>query len=70
MTTTIDGRTGSSQHIMRTKRCYTVDEVSEETTLSKATIRNMIKDGRLEVKRLGRRVVVLSEELDRFLSKD
>lgn len=56
------------QDVRPRRRCYTVAEVSEQTTLSKATVRNMIKDGRLRVKRLGRRVVILAEELDQLLA--
>jgi excisionase family DNA binding protein len=52
-----------------TKRAYSVEEVSEQTSLSKPYLRNKIRDGELPVSRLGRRVLILSEDLEEFLKR-
>lgn len=51
------------------KRAYSVDEVSQETTLSKPFLRKKIKDGELIATYFGRRVVILAENLEKFLKK-
>lgn len=51
------------------KKSFTVDEVAKMTTLSKPYLRNKIRDGSLLVKRFGRRVVILSDDLDKFLER-
>lgn len=47
---------------------YSVEEISSQTTLSKAFLRNEIRAGRLKVKRIGRRVLILHEDLKAFLN--
>lgn len=49
------------------KRGFSVEDISEQTTLSKAYLRNKIRDGSLKATRFGRRIVVLSEDLEVFL---
>ncbi len=49
---------------------YSVEEISEQTTLSKAFLRNEIRAGRLKVKKFGRRVLVLNEDLQAYLKRD
>ena len=44
------------------KLAYSVEELSEKTTLSKAFLRNEIKAGRLKTQRFGRRVLVLADD--------
>ena len=51
------------------KLAYSVEEISEQTTLSKAFLRSEIRAGRLIVKRFGRRVLVLGEDLRSYLNK-
>jgi excisionase family DNA binding protein len=51
------------------KFAYSVEEISERTSLSKAFLRNEIRAGRLNVKRFGRRVLVLVEDLQNYLNK-
>lgn len=58
----------NATNLVPRRRCFTVGEVSDLTTLSKATIRNLIRDRKLQATRLGRRIVIRSEDLDRFLS--
>ncbi len=48
---------------------YSVDEISEMTSLSKAFLRNKIRDGSLKATRFGRRVCVLAGDLTEFLTK-
>lgn len=49
------------------KRGFSVEEISEQTTLSKAYLRNKIREGSLRATRFGRRIVVLAEDLETFL---
>ncbi|MEO6589345.1 MAG: helix-turn-helix domain-containing protein [Pyrinomonadaceae bacterium] len=51
------------------KLAFSVAEVAEQTTLSKAYLRNEIRDGNLKVKRFGRRVLVLRDDLENYLRR-
>ncbi len=52
------------------KMAYSVDEISEQTTLSKAYLRNEIRAGHLKVQRFGRRVLVLNDDLQNYLKRE
>ncbi len=52
------------------KRAYSVEEISAQTTLSKAFLRKEIKEKRLKVQRFGRRVLILSEDLEAYLCRE
>jgi excisionase family DNA binding protein len=54
-------------NITQNKFAYSVEEISEQTTLSKAFLRNEIRAGNLKANRFGRRVLVLSENLQNYL---
>ncbi len=56
-----------NSNIEKTKMAFTVEEIAEQTTLSKAFLRLEIKRGKLKVKRFGRRVVVLYEDLRNYI---
>ena len=49
------------------KFAYSIDEISRQTSLSKAFLRNKIRDGELVATRFGRRVLVLRENLEAWL---
>lgn len=49
------------------KMAYSVGEISQLTSLSKIFIRNQIRDGKLKVRKIGRRVIVLKEDLQKYL---
>ena len=51
----------------RDRLAYSVDEISEQTTLSKAFLRNEIRAGHLKIKRFGARVCVLNADLQNYL---
>lgn len=51
------------------KLAYSVKEISEQTTLSKSFVRNEITAGNLKAQRFGRRVLVLNEDLQKYLGK-
>ncbi len=51
------------------KMAYSVDEISEQTTLSKAFLRNEIRAGKLKVKRCGRRVLILKSDFMNYLNE-
>ncbi len=53
----------------REKLAYSVEEVSEATTLSKSYVRNEIAAGNLKVKRFGRRVLILNRDLKNYLNE-
>jgi excisionase family DNA binding protein len=52
----------------QTKIAYSVEEISEQTTLSKAFLRNEIRAGKLKVKRCGRRVLILKDDFMDYLN--
>ncbi len=51
------------------KFAYSVEEISEQTTLSKAFLRNEIRTGKLKVKRCGRRVLILKDDFMNYLNE-
>ena len=51
------------------KIAYSVEEISEQTTLSKAFLRNEIRAGKLKVKRCGRRVLILKDDFMNYLNE-
>ena len=56
--------------ITKNKLAYSVGEISAETSLSKAFVRNEITAGKLKVQRFGRRVLVLHQDLQNYLNKE
>ncbi len=50
------------------KFAYSVEEISAQTTLSKAFLRNEIRAGKLKVKRCGRRVLILKDDFMNYLN--
>jgi excisionase family DNA binding protein len=53
---------------LKQKIAYSVEEISEQTTLSKAFLRLEIKRGKLKISRFGRRVIVRDEDLREYLA--
>lgn len=51
------------------KVAYSVDQIAEATSLSKAFLRKEIRLGRLKVRRFGRRVVILDTDLADYLER-
>jgi len=49
------------------KIAYSVEEISEQTSLSKAFLRNEIRAGHLKAKLVGRRVLILDADLQNYL---
>lgn len=54
--------------INENKMAFSIEEVSELTTLSKPFLRLEIKRGNLKVKRFGRRVLVRDEDLREYIA--
>ena len=54
-------------NVTNNKLAYSVEEISEQTTLSKAFLRNEIRAGNLKVKRCGRRVLILKDDFMNYL---
>lgn len=52
------------------KLAYSVEEISAQTTLSKAFLRNEIRAGHLKVKRCGRRVLILKDDFMNYLNRE
>jgi excisionase family DNA binding protein len=46
---------------------YAIEEISAQTSLSKAYLRQKIREGNLKATHFGRRVVVLRSDLEAFL---
>ncbi len=57
-----------SASVTDNKLTYSVEELSEQTTLSKAFLRNEIRAGKLKVKRCGRRVLILKDDFMNYLN--
>lgn len=57
------------QSVTETKErlAYSVEEISEQTTLSKPFLRNEIRAGKLKVRRCGRRVLILKDDFMDYL---
>lgn len=51
-----------------TNAAFSIEQISELTTLSKPFLRLEIKRGKLKAKRFGRRVLVLKSDLDSYLA--
>ncbi len=51
----------------RNKLAYSVEEIAEQTSLSKAFLRLEIKRGKLKVRRFGRRVIIRDEDLREYI---
>lgn len=49
------------------RRAYSVQEVSDQTTLSVPYLRSRIRAGNLKAKKVGRRVLILDGDLQSFL---
>lgn len=53
-----------------TKKAFSIEEISKQTTLSKAFLRLEIKRGKLKAKHFGRRVLILNEDLQNYLQRE
>jgi excisionase family DNA binding protein len=53
--------------VINNKFAYSIEQISEQTSLSKAFLRNEIQIGNLKAKRVGRRVLVMSSALIEYL---
>lgn len=53
--------------ISSTRLSYRLEEVAESTGLSLGMIRKEVREGKLNVRHIGRAVVVLSEDLETWL---
>ena len=62
------GKESAQETITNYKFAYSVEEISEQTTLSKAFLRNEIRAGKLKVKRCGRRVLILKDDFMNYLN--
>ncbi len=58
----------TQESVTHSKLAYSVEEISEQTTLSKAFLRNEIRAGKLKVKRCGRRVLILKDDFMNYLN--
>ncbi len=65
----IDGNVRGAETVTSNNLGFSVEQVSVQTTLSKAYLRKKIKEGDLKATYFGRRVVILREDLEAFLKK-
>lgn len=56
--------------MIREKLAYSIEELSELSTLSVPKIRKDIRNGKLESKKKGTRRIILRDEAIRYLSTD
>jgi excisionase family DNA binding protein len=50
------------------KKTHDVDSAAQTLNVSSAMVRKLIKRGELAAKKIGARVIILDEEIDRFLA--
>ena len=55
------------QESITNKKAFGIASISEQTDLSVAYLRKKIKDGELKATRFGTRVLVLKDDLEKFL---
>lgn len=48
---------------------YSPQELADKSPISKGTIMNMIRDGRIKYQRIGRKYLITQEEFDRVCSQ-
>jgi excisionase family DNA binding protein len=64
------GGNGMTMSITNQQRiAWSLAEISESTGLSLGFLRNDVRRGALPIKRFGRRVLVLKEDLENYLTK-
>ena len=54
--------------MMKTKMAMTVEEASEYTGIGRNTIRQLVRWTKLPVLRIGRKIIIRTDALDRFVS--
>lgn len=64
----MERNTMMQESVTQNKLAYSVEEISEQTSLSKAFLRLEIKRGKLKVKRFGRRVLIRDEDLREYIA--
>jgi excisionase family DNA binding protein len=64
----MEKNTKTQETLTQIKLAYSVEEISDQTTLSKAFLRNEIRAGKLKVKRCGRRVLILKDDFMNYLN--
>lgn len=58
----------SQESVTLSKLAYSIEEISEQTSLSKAFLRLEIKRKKLKIRRFGRRILVRNEDLLEYLA--
>jgi excisionase family DNA binding protein len=51
------------------RRAYSPKSVAKEIDVSRTTVFNLIRSGRLKAVKLGHRTLIMADELDRFVSQ-
>lgn len=51
------------------RMAYSIKEAAQQTTLSKEYLRLEIKRGKLKARRIGRRILILHEDLQAYLKR-
>ena len=59
---------GGVRPMMKTKMAMTVEEASEYTGIGRNTIRQLVRWKKLPVLRIGRKIIIRTDALDRFVS--
>jgi len=65
----MERNTMMQETITQNKMAYSVEEISAQTSLSKAFLRLEIKRGKLKAGKFGRRVLVSANNLKSYLNK-
>ncbi len=65
----IERNTRMQESVTQNKLAYSVEEISAQTSLSKAFLRLEIKRGNLKATHFGRRVLITAASLNSYLNK-
>ncbi len=65
----LEGSGNMDPHRTSDRVAWSLAEISEQTGLSIGYLRNELRGGRLPVKRFGRRILVLEQDLREYLSR-
>ncbi|MBI3895100.1 MAG: helix-turn-helix domain-containing protein [Acidobacteria bacterium] len=58
-----------TQHLSEEKRAFSLKDIKAQYGVSLNLIRKEIEDGRLPVRRVGKRILVLAEDLEKWLEQ-
>ncbi len=65
----MERNTAMQESVTQNKMAYSIEQISEQTSLSKAFLRLEIKRGKLKAGKFGRRVLISANSLKSYLNE-